>query len=97
MAVIVNQFSGTIELTEQGDEVAMPLWIKSVRFVAGAGSVATDVIQLVDPQALTESLWKTFAMATEATEAELIEKWWHNGFNLVSLPGDNGSVFISYK
>lgn len=97
MAIVINQFSGTIETDQAGDEIRMPFWIKSVRFVAGAGQLATDVIQLVDPLNPTEILWTTFGMATEATEAELIEKWWHNGWRLGTNTGDRGTVFISYK
>lgn len=97
MAITINQKSGTIEMDAAGDEILGPFWIKSVRFVATAGTTATDVITLVDPQATSEELWTTFGMATEATEAELIEKWWHNGFRLDVNTGNNGRVFISYK
>lgn len=97
MAVVVNQNAGVIELNAAGDEIAMPIWVKSVRYVSTAGTTATDVITLVDPQATSEVLWTTFGFATEATEAELIEKMWHNGFRLDVNTGNNGRVFISYK
>lgn len=97
MAVTVNQNAGVIELTAAGDEVAMPVFVKSVRFAAGAGQLAADVITLVDPQATSETLWTTFGMSAQATEAELIEKMWHNGFRVGTMTGDRGNIYISYK
>lgn len=97
MAVTVNQNAGVIALTAEDDEVLLPLKVKSIRFVAGAGQLAADVITLVDPQAVSEVLWSTFGMAAQATEAELIEKMWHNGLRVGTMTGDRGTIFVSYE
>lgn len=97
MAVVINQNAGVISMSAADDEVAIPLQVKSVRFVAGAGQLAADVIQLVDPQATSEVLWATYGMSAQATEAELIEKMWHNGVRVGTMTGDRGTIYISYK
>ena len=97
MAVTVNQAAGYIEMTEAGDEVAMPLYVKSIRFVSAVGQLAADVIEIADTEATSEVLWATYGMSATGAEAELIEKWFHNGVNLVTLTGDRGTVRISYK
>ena len=99
MAVTINQKAGVIEFTAAGDEVRIPLMVKSVRFVADpAGTqMATDQIILVDPLATSEVLWRTYGMATEATEAELIEKMWHNGVRVGTMTGDRGLIYVSYE
>jgi hypothetical protein len=97
MAVTINQNAGVIQMTAAGDEVRLPLWVKSVRFVAEVGQLAADVIQLSDPLATSEILWETFGMAATATEAELIEKMWHNGVRVQTMTADRGRIYISYK
>lgn len=96
MAVTVNQNAGVIQLTAADDEVAMPIYVKSIRFVSEAGQQAADVITLVDPDT-DEVLWPTYGMSATATEAELIEKMWHNGLKVGTMTGDRGTIYVSYK
>lgn len=96
MAVTVNQNAGIIIMTAAADEVTIPLKVKSVRFVAESGQQAADVIELQDPDT-DEVLWATYGMSAQATEAELIEKMWHNGVKVGTMTSDRGTIYISYK
>lgn len=99
MAVTITQ--DVIQMTEEDDEVTIPLNVLSVRFVAEVGNNAADAIILTDP-VTGGVLWRTYAGSTTGVEAQLMAAGrnrgahWPNGAALTGLPADNGLVYIQY-
>lgn len=77
--------------TEDSDVVDdKPMKVKTVRWV-GATTAAHQAI-IRDPVTNT-TLWEGIATATNNSEAELIETWWRNGFEVPTL--DSGILYIT--
>ena len=97
MATTVAQ--NVVEMTALGDQFLVPSIVNWVRFEADPASVATDVITLIDP-VTSRVLWRTYAGSTTGVEAQLAasgdtgRRTWTNGFEVGSLPGNNGTLRV---
>lgn len=93
MAVTHNESSKTFRLTAATDEITIPLWVKTWRWVGATD--AGHTMQLVDPSATTEIIVQANASTADHTEESLVETLWKNGARLQAL--GSGEVYINYK
>lgn len=96
MAVTNNPRGRTVEMTAAADQVAVGMWVKSVRLTGGATTTIGDVV-LVDPVDTNQELWRTRTTGANYAEAELIERLWPNGARVGTFGITAGVITIAYE
>lgn len=96
MAVTHNPDEKHISLVAAGDEVELPLYVKSIRIVSDAPTDA-DRVQLTNATGSAVTIWETYISGTnEYVEEVLMERFWHRGVRLNTNTGDRADVHIYY-
>lgn len=93
---MVNQLTGKIWSidNEEPNIDLRHIFVKSVRWVAGATSAAGEHISIDDPQT-NAILWETTASGANYVEEVLLETTWPNGFEVSDI--DNGILYITMR
>lgn len=65
--------------------------VKSIRWVGA--TTAGHVVEIQEPDG--DVLWRSLASGANHVEADLIERWWHDGFKVPTL--GSGVLYIEYS
>ena len=96
---MVNALNGRLWIVDTVDADVIDdkaLWVKSIRWVGGTTSVATDALIIRDP-VLNTTLWESTASGANYTEESLYEKpiRWRNGFEVPTI--DVGILYVTLE
>lgn len=68
-----------------------PVKVKTVRWASGL--VVGHAVEVVSTK--SNIIWRSTASVANYVEAELLERWWFDGFRVKTL--DSGVIFITYE
>jgi hypothetical protein len=77
------------------DSIAYSIYIKKIRWVAGAAAQANDDLILTDNQSSPGTVWATTATGANYVESDLVEATFPDGIRIGTI--DRGTVYIYYK
>jgi len=99
MALTVNQETSTIVMTEEGDNVNMPIFITGIR-VESAAPADADVITVTDQHTDRRLIWRTSISGTAEFSEETDKSfsiYSRDGVRLHVNTGPRATLFIYYK
>ncbi len=94
MANVLNDRIWVVDTVDADVIADNAIKVKSVRWVGGIASVATDAVIIRDPTTNTV-LWESLASGANYVEEALLETWWPNGFEVPTL--DTGVLYITMR
>lgn len=98
MAITHMAGSNIFQMTAAGDEITDALWVTGIRVTSDAATI-DDRIDLVDPSATGNELWRTITAATDYVEEVTFNppRLWRNGVRVHVNEGDRAEIYISYN
>jgi len=94
---MVNALNGKLWFVDTLDADVIDdkhLFVKSIRWVGGASSVAGNALIIRDP-VLNTTLWESTASGANYVEKDLEETSWPNGFEVPTI--DVGNLYITLR
>lgn len=98
MAVTHITGGNNYRMTAAGDQITDAIWIKSIRWNAGAASVADEVLDLVDPTATGDLIWTTVSAGSDYVEQTVYSspRFFRNGIRIQTMTNNRGDVYVEY-